>query len=48
VIEESESMSKTIKQLESLPKDSLLFAMGNQVGFGQELIDKLMEYRANG
>ena len=48
VIEESESMSKTIKQLESLPKDSLLFAMGNQVGFGQELIDKLMEYKSNG
>jgi poly-gamma-glutamate synthase PgsB/CapB len=48
VIEESESMSKTIKQFEFLPKDSLLFAMGNQVGFGQELIDKLMEYRANG
>ena len=48
VIEESESMSKTIKQLESLPKDSLLFAMGNQVGFGQELIDKLLEYKLNG
>ncbi len=48
VIEETESMGKTIKKFESLPKDSLLFAMGNQVGFGQELIDKLMEYRANG
>lgn len=45
VIEETESMSKTIKQFELLPKDSLLFAMGNQVGFGQELVDKLMEYR---
>lgn len=48
VIEESESMSKTIKQFEFLPKDSLLFAMGNQVGFGQELIDKLLEYKLNG
>jgi poly-gamma-glutamate synthase PgsB/CapB len=45
VIEETELMSKTLKQFESLPKDSLLFAMGNQVGFGQELIDKLMEYK---
>ncbi len=45
VIEETELMSKTIKQFESLPKDSLLFAMGNQVGFGQELVDTLMEYK---
>jgi poly-gamma-glutamate synthase PgsB/CapB len=45
VIEETELMSLTLKQFESLPKDSLLFAMGNQVGFGQELIDKLMEYK---
>lgn len=45
VIEETESMNKTIIQFESLPKDSLLFAMGNQVGFGQKLVDKLMEYR---
>lgn len=45
LIEETELMSKTLKQFESLPKDSLLFAMGNQVGFGQELIDKLMEYK---
>ena len=45
LIEETELMSKTIKQFESLPKDSLLFAMGNQMGFGQELIGKLMEYK---
>ena len=45
VIKETELMSKTIKQFESLPKDSLVFAMGNQVGFGQELVDKLMEYK---
>ncbi len=45
VIEETKSINKTIIQFESLPKDSLLFAMGNQVGFGQELVDKLMEYR---
>ena len=47
VIDETESMSKTIKQYELLPKDSLLFAMGNQVGFGQELIDTLMEYKVS-
>ncbi len=47
VINETESMSKTIKQYELLPKDSLLFAMGNQVGFGQELIDTLMEYKVS-
>lgn len=47
VIKDTESMNKTIKQFELLPKDSLLFAMGNQVGFGQELIDTLMEYKVS-
>ena len=47
VIKDTESMNKTIKQFELLPKDSLLFAMGNQVGFGQELIDTLIEYKVS-
>jgi len=48
VIEDTESMDVSIEAFKGLPKDSLLFAMGNQVGFGQELIDKLMEYKLNG
>ena len=31
-----------------LPQDTLLFAMGNQVGFGQTVADRLMEYQTHG
>lgn len=31
-----------------LPDDSILFAMGNQVGFGQELVQDLKEFRHHG
>ncbi len=47
VIENTESMDVSIEAFKKLPKDSLLFAMGNQVGFGQELVDKLMEFKDN-
>ena len=45
VIKETESMNQTLNHFKTLPEDSLLFAMGNQVGFGQELVDTLMEYK---
>jgi hypothetical protein len=41
-------MDSTIELFKQLSNDSLLFAMGNQVGFGQDLIDKLMEFKFNG
>ncbi len=31
-----------------LPQETLLFAMGNQVGFGQTVVDRLMEYQLHG
>lgn len=48
VIADTEPMDISIHFFKELPKDSLLFAMGNQVGFGQGLIDKLMEFKTNG
>jgi len=47
IIEDTETLDMSIVQFKSFPKDSLLFAMGNQVGFGQELVDKLMGFRVN-
>ena len=47
VIKETESMNQTLNHFKTLPEDSLLFAMGNQVGFGQELVDTLMEYKVS-
>ena len=37
----------SIELFKKLPADSLLFAIGNQVGFGQDLIDKLMDFKIN-
>jgi len=41
-------MGSSIDLFKKLPADSLLFAIGNQVGFGQDLIEKLMEFKADG
>ncbi len=48
IIADTEKVASSIEQFQLLPKDSLLFAMGNQVGFGQELIDTLLAYRTDG
>lgn len=47
IIENTKQIEFTIESFKSLKADSLLFAMGNQVGFGQELVDKLMEYKSH-
>ena len=40
---------KTVSDVFSkLPDDSLIYAMGNQVGFGQELVDHIKTYRHHG
>jgi hypothetical protein len=41
-------MGSSIELFKKLPEDSLLFAIGNQVGFGQDLINKLMDFKTNG
>ncbi len=41
-------VSETINHLQTLPQDSLIFAIGNQVGVGQEILDQLRTFRVNG
>ena len=48
ILDDNDPMDSTIELFKQLSNDSLLFAMGNQVGFGQDLIDKLMEFKFNG
>ena len=47
VIQEDEPVQYSIDKFKELPSESLLFAIGNQVGFGQDLINALMELRYN-
>ena len=47
VIQEDEPIQSSIDKFKKLPSESLLFAIGNQVGFGQDLINALMELRYN-
>jgi len=47
VIQEDEPIQSSIDKFKELPSESLLFAIGNQVGFGQDLINALMELRYN-
>lgn len=45
----SQDSVKTVSDVFSkLPDDSLIYAMGNQVGFGQELVDHIKTYRHHG
>ena len=48
ILQDTKPISSSIELFKKLPADSLLFAIGNQVGFGQDLIDKLMEFKTNG
>ena len=47
IIQENESVQSSIEQFKALPSGSILFAIGNQVGFGQDLINSLMEFKSN-
>ena len=47
ILQDNKPISSSIEYFKKLPADSLLFAIGNQVGFGQDLIDKLMEFKTN-
>ena len=48
ILQDTKPMGSSIELFKKLPADSLLFAIGNQVGFGQDLIDKLMDFKTNG
>ena len=48
ILQDTMPMGSSLELFKKLPSDSLLFAMGNQVGFGQDLIAELMEFKADG
>ncbi len=48
VVHDRKLVDNSINLFKDLPRDSLLFAMGNQVGFGQKLINSLMDYKVDG
>jgi poly-gamma-glutamate synthase PgsB/CapB len=48
ILPDTKPMGSSIELFKKLPADSLLFAIGNQVGFGQDLITKLMDFKTNG
>jgi len=39
---------KTIEMIKTLTNDSLVYAIGNQVGAGQEILNQLNMVRVNG
>ena len=39
--------ARALDQFKKLPSESILFAIGNQVGFGQDLINSLTEFKSN-
>ena len=41
----SESLDEVISLFESLPNETLIYAIGNQVGAGQEILEKISEFR---
>ena len=47
ILRDTNPIGSSIDLFKKLPADSLLFAIGNQVGFGQDLIDKLMDFKTN-
>ena len=47
IVQEDEPIQSSIDQFKKLPSESILFAIGNQVGFGQDLINSLTEFKSN-
>ena len=43
-----DSHDKLISNISELPDDSLIYAIGNQVGAGQEILELISTYRQNG
>jgi len=42
------TFDKTVNAMMELPHDTLIYAIGNQVGAGQEILNQLAEYRYHG
>ena len=47
IVQENEPVQSSIELFKQLPSGSILFAIGNQVGFGQDLIYALKEFKTN-
>tara|TARA_A100001037_G_scaffold39356_2_gene30530 strand:- start:3287 stop:4468 length:1182 start_codon:yes stop_codon:yes gene_type:complete len=47
IVQENEPIQFSIDKFKKLSSDSLLFAIGNQVGFGQNLVNALTEFKIN-
>ena len=48
VIGLDEPLDEVVDLLEKLPNDTLIYAIGNQVGAGQEILQLISEYKYNG
>ena len=44
----SKATDELISMFQSLPNETLIYAIGNQVGVGQEILEKIAEFRYNG
>lgn len=47
IVQEDEPIQSSIDQFKELPSESILFAIGNQAGFGQDLINALTEFKSH-
>jgi len=47
IVQENEPIQFSIDKFKKLSSDSVLFAIGNQVGFGQNLVNALAEFKIN-
>ena len=48
VIRLDEPLNEVVDLLEDLPNDTLIYAIGNQVGAGQDILQLISEYKYNG
>lgn len=44
----NKNLNTSLKLLESLPNETLIYAIGNQVGAGQEILEKISKLKING
>ena len=44
----NKKLTKATELLESLPNETLIYAIGNQVGAGQEILEKISKLKING
>jgi hypothetical protein len=44
----NKNLNTSTKLLESLPNETLIYAIGNQVGAGQEILEKISKLKING